>query len=214
MPYIIKNGKTYTGNSVTLTQAQYDALSEAEKNNGVAYYIYDSDTVLDASDVGLGEGNVEDLAGSVAVIETSPATAIHAVGDFILWNGQLYTVTSAIAVGQALTVGSNITATSAGSELSSLKAGLLYFKNVQRTVNQNNTVDVWNMNTSFPAKSGYSRVIFGLRSSNQNVAVTGWQYNENGEPQWMVRKLSTDSSIPNVTLYATLIYLPDSRIFS
>ena len=67
MPYIIKNGKTYTGNSVTLTQAQYDALSEAEKNNGTVYYIYDSDAVLDASDVRLGEGNVEDLAGGLGV---------------------------------------------------------------------------------------------------------------------------------------------------
>lgn len=124
MPYIIKNGLTYTGNLMPITQAQYEALSEAEKNNGIAYFIVDSDAVLDASDVGLGEGNVEDLAGSVAVIETSPATAIHSVGDFILWNGQLYTVTSAIAVGETLTVGSNITATSAGSEISALKAGL------------------------------------------------------------------------------------------
>lgn len=124
MPYIIKNGLTYTGNLIPITQAQYEALSEAEKNNGIAYFIVDSDAVLDASDVGLGEGNVEDLAGSVAVIETSPATAIHAVGDFILWNGQLYSVIDAIRVGQTLTVGSNITATSAGSEISALKNGL------------------------------------------------------------------------------------------
>lgn len=124
MPYIIKNGKTYTGNSISLTQAQYNALSDAEKNNGITYYIYDSDAVLDASDVGLGAGSVETLAGSVAVIETSPATASHAVGDYILWNGQLYTVIAPIDVGESLTVGSNITATSAGSELTSLKSGL------------------------------------------------------------------------------------------
>ena len=124
MPYIIKNGKTYTGNSVTLTQAQYDALSEAEKNNGTAYYIYDSNAVMSADDVALDNGTVEDLAGSVATIESSPATAIHAVGDFILWNGQLYSVISPIDVGQTLTVGSNITATSAGSELTSLMSGL------------------------------------------------------------------------------------------
>ena len=62
--------------------------------------------------------------GSIATIETSPATATHAVGDYIVWNGQLYKVISAIAVGETLTVGSNITATSAGSEISALKAGL------------------------------------------------------------------------------------------
>ena len=126
MPYIIKNGKTYTGNSVTLTQAQYNALSEEEKNNGITYYIYDSDAVLDASDVGLGAGSVETLAGSVAVIETSPATASHAVGSYIVWNGQLYSVIAPIDVGESLTVGSNITAKSVGSELTSLKSDLTW----------------------------------------------------------------------------------------
>ena len=93
MPYIIKNGKTYTGNSVTLTQAQYDALSEAEKNNGVAYYIYDSDTVLDASDVSYGTGTVESTLDTkanedvIASVEaTSTATSAHAVGEYILLN--------------------------------------------------------------------------------------------------------------------------------
>jgi hypothetical protein len=42
MPYQIKNGIVYGSNAVSLTQAQYDALSTAEKNNGTVYYIYDS----------------------------------------------------------------------------------------------------------------------------------------------------------------------------
>lgn len=58
MPYIIKNGIAYAGNAVTITQAQYDALSEAEKKNGTVYYIYDSDEVLDANDVKYGSTNV------------------------------------------------------------------------------------------------------------------------------------------------------------
>lgn len=90
----------------------------------------------------------------------------------------------------------------------------LFFKNVQRTVNQNSVVDVWNMNTTFPSKSGYSRAIFGLRTNNQNVCVTGWDYNDSGDPRWMVRKLSTDATVSNVTLYATLVYLPDNMLFS
>lgn len=124
MPYQIRNGIVYGSSAISLTQAQYDALSESEKKNGTVYYIYDSDAVISASDVELGNGTVEDLAGSVATIETSPATAVHAVGDFILWNGQLYTVTAAIAVGETLTVGSNITATTVGSELTALTNGL------------------------------------------------------------------------------------------
>lgn len=64
------------------------------------------------------------LPGSVATVEVSPAVANHAVGDFILYGGQLYSVTAAISVGESLTPGTNISATSAGSELSSLKSGL------------------------------------------------------------------------------------------
>ena len=121
MPYQIKNGIVYGSGAVSLTQAQYDALSTAEKNNGTVYYIYDSDTVMDAGDVGIdGGGTLQDLVGSVATIETSPATAAHEVGDYILWNGQLYKATSAIAVGETLTVGTNITATTVGEELSGL----------------------------------------------------------------------------------------------
>lgn len=76
------------------------------------------------------------LPGSVATVEVSPAVANHAVGDFILWNGQFYTVTSAIAVGETLTVGTNITARSVGSELTSLKSGLMQFVHFRsKTIN-------------------------------------------------------------------------------
>lgn len=126
MPYQIKNGIIYSGNAVTLTQAQYDALTTAEKNNGTVYYIYDSDAMIEAQEVGLDGGNVETLAGSVATFETSPSTAVHAEGEYILYNAQLYKVTSAIAVGEDLTVGSNIEATNLGSELN---AGLILSSN-------------------------------------------------------------------------------------
>ena len=124
MPYQIKNGIVYGSNAVSLTQAQYDALSNTEKNNGTVYYIYDSDAVLDASDVSLGSGTVKDLAGSVAVIETSPTTATHAVGSYLVYNGQLYKVISAISAGATLTPSTNISAVSVGGELTSLNNGL------------------------------------------------------------------------------------------
>lgn len=123
MPYQIKNGIIYSGNAVTLTQAQYDALTTAEKNNGTVYYIYDSDAMIEAQEVGLDGGNVETLAGSVATFESSPSTAVHDEGEYILYQAQLYKVTSAIAVGEDLTVGSNIEATNLGNELNN---GLLH----------------------------------------------------------------------------------------
>lgn len=61
--------------------------------------------------------SVNTLAGSLAMVETSTATASHAVGDLIVFNSQLYKVTVAIASGESLTVGTNIASTSVGNEL-------------------------------------------------------------------------------------------------
>lgn len=69
---------------------------------------------IDASDVALGSGTVETLAGSIAMIETSPATANHAVGDLIIYNGQLNLVTTAITAGS--TLDGKITPTTADAE--------------------------------------------------------------------------------------------------
>lgn len=118
MPTLIKNGKNYSGTSVSLTQAEYDALTETQKNDGTVYFITDSDAVLDASDVSVGSGTVEDSIGSIAVIETSPATSSHAVGTYLVYNGKLYKVTSAISANEQLVVGTNISATTVGDEMS------------------------------------------------------------------------------------------------
>lgn len=119
MPTLIKNGKNYSGTSVSLTQTEYDALTETQKNDGTVYFITDSDAVLDASDVSVGSGTVEDSIGSIAVIETSPATSAHAVGTYLVYNGKLYKVTSAISANEQLVVGTNIVATTVGDELGS-----------------------------------------------------------------------------------------------
>lgn len=64
------------------------------------------------------------LIGSMAQIETSPATASHAVGDFIVVDGLLHKVISAIATGESLVVGTNIELTSTGAELTDLKSDI------------------------------------------------------------------------------------------
>lgn len=65
------------------------------------------------------------MAGSVATVETSPAVSSHSVGEYILLNGQLYLVTSAISAGETLTPGTNIRAAVIGDTLSELKSGLV-----------------------------------------------------------------------------------------
>lgn len=51
------------------------------------------------------------IAGLIGDSETSPASASHAVGDLIVYESQLYTVTAAIAQGDTLTPDGNISKT-------------------------------------------------------------------------------------------------------
>ena len=84
MSVLIKNGKIYGDHSVTLTQAQYDALSTTEKNNGTVYYITDgtasyptaATTRYDHTDSGLTANSVQD-----AIDELSEMININ-TGDF------------------------------------------------------------------------------------------------------------------------------------
>ena len=68
---------------------------------------------------------LETAIGSVATIETSPAVAAHDAGEYIFYNGQMYKVIATIAVGETLTVDTNIEATSVGTELTQLNTGLM-----------------------------------------------------------------------------------------
>lgn len=74
-------------------------------------------TVTDGSDVS---------DSNLATIEaTSTASQAYAIGDYLVYNGQLYAVTAAIALGETLTVGTNISSTTVGTELTALNAGLM-----------------------------------------------------------------------------------------
>lgn len=64
--------------------------------------------------------------GSLAEIETSPTKSSHAAGTYLVYDGKLYITLTSIAAGEVLTIGTNISATTAGDELSSLKNGLAY----------------------------------------------------------------------------------------
>lgn len=60
------------------------------------------------------------LANNIATIETSStASRAYSIGEHLIYGGQLYTVTAAIASGGTLTVGSNIIASRIADELTS-----------------------------------------------------------------------------------------------
>lgn len=99
------------------------------------------------------------LPGSVATVEAATAVSNHAVGEFILWDGQMYIVTAAISVGEALVPGTNISATSAGAELSALKNGLT---NLIQTVDLTVTTN----SEGFAATSLYNKAILFIQCAS------------------------------------------------
>ena len=113
------------------------------------------------------------LVGSVAQIETSPATASHTVGQYLVYNGQLYKVTAAISVGETLVVGTNILATSVGDEISDLNSDIS-----KHGVNASpiNISSYTSANSYTCPTDGYIRVyangdsIFGLNKAGNNSA--------------------------------------------
>lgn len=64
-------------------------------------------------------------AKNIATIEDSNvASQAYSVGNFLILDGQLYRVTNAIASGGTITVGTNVTLDSVGSEIKSLNDSL------------------------------------------------------------------------------------------
>ena len=60
-------------------------------------------------------------AGDIATVETTNrASRAYSIGEFLLYNNRLYIVTAAIASGGTITVGTNVSATSAGDQLETL----------------------------------------------------------------------------------------------
>ena len=80
--------------------------SDSAKTN--ALYPRTYTTAVHDSNNNLQENVNQYLAGNFAQIETSPATSAHSVGDYIIYNYQLYKVISAIAVSDSLVVNTNI----------------------------------------------------------------------------------------------------------
>lgn len=68
---------------------------------------------------------VQATASNLATIESSTtASQAYSEGDYLVLSGQLYEVIADIAIGETLTVGTNILATTVGSELTALNNGL------------------------------------------------------------------------------------------
>lgn len=78
-------------------------------------------------------GSANQLATAIGGIETtSTATSAYEEGQFIVWNNALYKVTAAIAIGDTLSVSTNLKATNVASELTALNNTLVPYERRRR----------------------------------------------------------------------------------
>jgi len=98
-------------NVVEMTQAEYNALSTAEKNNGTIYFI------TDAGGTGGGGASSESIA---PIEQSTTASQAYEIGDLFFLDDVLYKVTTAIASGGTIVVegvNANVVQTDVDSEL-------------------------------------------------------------------------------------------------
>ena len=115
-----------TPTTVSLTPAQlallegYNILTTDGDNINLRYTGTVASNVQ--SEIDEFEESTRKLAGSLAMVETSPAMANHAVGSYLMLNNRLCKVTAAIATGEQIILGSNVQYTTIAEELVAILA--------------------------------------------------------------------------------------------
>ena len=80
-------------------------------------------------------------------------------------------------------------------------------KSISRdSITQNPGENYWTLPDSFPGKSGYSRKVLGLFSSNGSVVCTGWYLSSD---QIVVRTFNMTSSQQTFTITCEALYIRD-----
>lgn len=95
--------------------------------------------------VGETEYNIADSKNIAPVEMSSTSANAYAVGDMLIYNGQLYDVISAIAVGNTLTVGTNIQASKVSAKIKEINTQLQYKYRHKYAISA--MVDISNYNT-------------------------------------------------------------------
>lgn len=172
-----------------MTQAEYDALTPAEKSDGSFRGISDGNGYTQsATATGFSPrtSGLQSLNANDAIIEvnskvnntisgntvelTNTATSAHAVGEYFILGGQFVKCTTAIAVGDTITIGTNVEATNVASILSELNGNLInYTPTFSNLVNVSNTPP---RNTIIVNGILFLNEIFYFSNTNSNISFT------------------------------------------
>ncbi len=154
---------------------------------------------------------IDAVAGDIATVETSPTQAAHSIGEFLLYGGHLYKVTSPISSGGSLILGTNVRAANIGSELKSLQDS------------------VTNPTVSITLNSGYEytdlkarkcgkiiNVIFDIKATadiptNARTTLGTMLINGSPAPKWIVTATACSSAVNGLAnRVANLLWAPNS----
>ena len=92
----------------------------------------------------VGAGRNKDNSNLAPIEATTTASRSYLVGDYLMLQGEFYKVISAIAIGDTLTVGTNIQSTSVGDEIDEVN------DNTVKPINYDNGRDILTSTTSYP----------------------------------------------------------------
>lgn len=152
-------GQVLTKNSST----DGDASWQTSPSGGGGTWGYISGTLTDQTDLVAALDAKANTSTLTTVESTSTASQAYSVGDYLVYNGILYKVISAINSGETLTPNTNIEATTTGAELTSLNKGLTFKKIL------NNAAVSSTSYTLSDSIENYSEVIVFLRTNNYRM---------------------------------------------
>lgn len=141
-------------------------------------------------------GAVNEKLTSIAVanIEVSPAESAHSVGDYIIYNGIQYKVTSAIAIGDSLVINTNIEAETLDTRINNidskiddisdpyenfLAVGQRYLDTIQIKLK---TDIAYRTEFSIIGHNAYGALQMVISKTDTNIVSAQYIWNNNGTP--------------------------------
>lgn len=112
-----------TPTTTTLTAAQVNLLkglnNVSTDADGISItYFADGESLTDA------DNRITAVLGDIATVEGARASQNYAIGDYLVFNDKFCKASAAIATGEALAIGTNLTQTTIGAELKAILAQL------------------------------------------------------------------------------------------
>jgi hypothetical protein len=146
---------------------QYSGDGELNKNVAELY------EGLESTDANLADVQSQ-IVTSGNIESGNTATSAHTVGTYIQWKGKFYVVTSAIAVGDTLAVGTNLAAKTVGEVLTQINADLTDIStdgSIKTVIWQDNNI-VENLNRNVPFTMPRDGYVIAKAGSAVNPSTT------------------------------------------